>query len=64
MGLVKIYEHHGACLGQDQTRMEAHLVDPDIAAPEEIALARESAGEEFQAILFLSKPSPRNMDRC
>ena len=58
-GLVKIYEHHGGCLGQDQTRIEAHLVDPDIATPDEIALARERAGEEFQAILFLSKANTK-----
>ena len=58
-GLVKIYEHHGRCLGQDQTRMEAHLVDPDIATPDEIALAKERAGEEFQAILFLSKANTK-----
>ena len=58
-GLVKIYEHHGGCLGQDQTRMEVHLVDPDIATPDEITLARERAGEEFQAILFLSKANTK-----
>ena len=58
-GLVKIYEHHGGCLGQDQTRMEAHLVYPDIATPDEIALARERAGEEFQAFLFLSKANTK-----
>ena len=58
-GLVKIYEHHGGCLGQDQTRMEAHLVDPDTATPDKIALAKERAGEEFQAILFLSKANTK-----
>ena len=58
-GLVKIHEHHGGCLGQDQTRIEAHLSDPDIATPDEIALARERAGEEFQAILFLSKANTK-----
>ena len=58
-GLVKIYEHHGRCLGQDQTRIEAHLADPDIATPDEIALARERVGEEFQAILFLSKANTK-----
>ena len=35
--------------------MEAHLVDPDTATHDEIALARERAGEEFKAFLFLSK---------
>ena len=39
--------------------MEAHLVDPDIATPDKIALARERAGEEFQAILFLSKANTK-----
>ena len=58
-GLVKIYEHHGGCLGQDHTRMEAHLVDLNTATPDEIALARERAGEEFQAILFLSKANTK-----
>ena len=56
-GLVKIYER--GCLGQDQTRIEVHLVNPDIATPDEIALARERAGEEFQAILFLSKANTK-----
>ena len=58
-GLVKIYEHHGGCLGQDHTRMEAHLVDPDNATPDEIALAKEKAGKEFKAILFLSKANSK-----
>ena len=57
-GLVKIYEHHVGCLGQDHTRMEAHLVDPDITRHDEIALAKEKAGE-FKAILFLSKANPK-----
>ena len=39
--------------------MEAHLVDPDIATPDEIALAKERAAEEFQAILFLSKANTK-----
>ena len=51
-GLVKIYEHHGGCLRQDHTRIEAHLVDPDIATHVEIALARERVGKEFKAILL------------
>ena len=39
--------------------MEAHLVDPDIATHDEIALAKEKAGEEFKAILFLSKANSK-----
>ena len=58
-GLVKIYEHHGGCLRQDHTRMEAHLVDPDTATHDEIALARERAGKEFEAFLFLSKANSK-----
>ena len=58
-GLVKIYEHHGGCLGQDHTRMEAHLVDPDTTTHDEIALARERTSEEFKAILFLSKANSK-----
>ena len=58
-GLVKIYEHHGGCLGQDHTRMEVHLVDPDTATHDEIALANEKACKEFKAILFLSKANSK-----
>ena len=58
-GLFKIYEHHGGCLGQDHTRIEAHLVDPDTATHDEIVLSRERSGEEFKAILFLSKANSK-----
>ena len=58
-GLVEIYEHHGGCLGQDHTRMEVHLVDPNTTTHDEIALAKEKAGEEFEAILFLSKANSK-----
>ena len=58
-GLIKIYEHHGGCLRQDHTRMEAHLVDPNTATHDEIALAKERAGEEFKAILLLSKANSK-----
>ena len=39
--------------------MEAHLVDPDTTTHDEIALARERAGKEFKAILFLSKANSK-----
>ena len=39
--------------------MEAHLVDPDIATHYEIALAKEKAGKDFKAILFLSKANSK-----
>ena len=39
--------------------MEDLIVDPNTATPDEIALAREKAGKEFQAILFLSKANTK-----
>ena len=39
--------------------MEVHLVDPNTTTHDEIALAKEKAGEEFEAILFLSKANSK-----
>ena len=39
--------------------MEANVVDPNTTTHDEIALAKEKAGEEFKAILFLSKANSK-----
>ena len=64
-GLVKIYEHHGGCLGQDQTRIEAHLVDPDILPHlTRLLLQGKEPGRNFRPFSSSAKPTPSNMDRC
>ena len=57
--LVEVYEHLGGEPGCSEVRVNARLVDPEMADEDEIREAKIEAREEYLAVTLLFKSDPR-----
>ena len=57
--LVEVYEHLGGEPGCSEARVNARLIDPEMADADEIRGAKTEAREEYLAVMLLFKSDPK-----
>ena len=58
--LVEVYEHLGGEPGCSDTRINARLIDPELANADEVREAKSEAREEYLAVMLLYKSDPKH----